>query len=84
MIRSKHTYDAAEDHLRCQPDQLLHKMIAHFQRLFEVKALDGVFPKMNELYLTVNEARNCMSAIKSMLRLGKCIRGSTYARWVGE
>ena len=51
---------------------VLQKLIIHFQTLFDVKELEGVLPKMNELYLFVNEALNHMRALRSMLGFGLC------------
>ena len=88
-------YNGAEEALAQQPDELLHRVVTHFQRLcapaplplractcfgqkhllllehtvlvqgfeercwcrFEVPKLDGIFPKMNQLYLYCNQAR---------------------------
>ena len=72
-------FQAAEDALAADAGAkvLLHRIVKHFQRLFDVSTLAGMFPKMNELYLFVNEAHNFMTVLKQMLGLD--LRVSTNA-----
>ena len=37
------------------PGELLPSLLAHFQKLFGVRGVQGVLPKMNELYLHSQE-----------------------------
>ena len=46
------------------------KMLAHFQHLFDVPHINGVYPKMNELYVFASEQRVAMGQLRSLLRLG--------------
>ena len=55
--------------MRLNPEELLTKILAHFQRLFDVKSSEGVLPKMNELYLYVNEAATFTRVVRGMLGL---------------
>ena len=55
----------AQDH----PDILLSRIVKHFQNLFDVRSLDGVFAKMNEVYLFVNENKNSFRVLRAMLNL---------------
>jgi hypothetical protein len=45
------------------------KIIDHFRQLWGVEKLDGVFPKMNEVYLYVGETRSFVLRLGSTLRL---------------
>ncbi|XP_046846395.1 centrosomal protein of 70 kDa-like isoform X2 [Xenia sp. Carnegie-2017] len=47
----------------------LKNIVAHFQKLFDVKNLCGVFPKMNEVYSKVGEMCNVMKTIRESLDL---------------
>ena len=49
----------------------LQSIIAHFQKLFDVNTVSGVFPRMNELYLRVGEVYNAMHTMRELLNLGK-------------
>lgn len=42
---------AAEAALAAQPDILINRIVAQFQRLFGCRSLEGVLPAMNKLYL---------------------------------
>lgn len=42
---------AAEAALAAQPDILINRIVAQFQRLFACRSLEGVLPAMNRLYL---------------------------------
>ncbi|ETV93987.1 hypothetical protein, variant 1 [Aphanomyces invadans] len=56
-----------------QPDVLIHKMIQHFRHLFGVKSMEGVFPKINEVFLFVNEMNNALASIKESLGLARTV-----------
>ena len=70
--RTQHSLDAAHLHLRQHPEALTSKIVSHFQQLFDVRSVDGIFPKMTEIYLTVNELGNFLKVLRSTLKLGAC------------
>ncbi|XP_028392528.1 centrosomal protein of 70 kDa-like [Dendronephthya gigantea] len=47
----------------------LKGIVAHFQKLFDVKSISGVFPRMNEVYTRVGETLNVMKTIRETLDL---------------
>lgn len=49
----------------------LQSIVAHFQKLFDVTSVSGVFPRMNELYMRVGEVYNAMHTIRELLNLGE-------------
>lgn len=49
-------------------------MVSHFQTLFDVKSLQGVYPRMNELYTRLGEATNAMRNLRDVLELGMILR----------
>ena len=48
----------------------LKSIVAHFQKLFDVKNITGIFPRMNEVYSKVGETYNVMKTIRETLDLG--------------
>lgn len=68
-LRALDTFQRADMHLKLQPDDLVSKLCTHFERLFEVRSTEGMLPKMNELYLFVNEQSNFVKVLRSMLGL---------------
>ncbi|CAB4016207.1 Hypothetical predicted protein, partial [Paramuricea clavata] len=47
----------------------LKSIVAHFQKLFDVKSITGIFPRMNEVYSKVGETYNVMKTIRETLDL---------------
>lgn len=66
-LQKSESYEKAEEMLEKRPDVLLHRIIQHFQYLFDVKTLQGVLPKLNAIYLFVKEVNMFLSAIRSEL-----------------
>ncbi|XP_068102414.1 centrosomal protein of 70 kDa isoform X2 [Hyperolius riggenbachi] len=48
----------------------LQALVSHFQKLFDVPALSGVYPRMNEVYSKLGEVTNAMRNLRSILGLG--------------
>jgi len=71
LLNSKHCFQSAEKELVRNPEDLCNRIIRHFQHIFTVKSIEGVFPKMNQIYLELNEMRNFLKTIKSILGLGQ-------------
>ena len=69
LLNSKQCFTNAEKHLVMNPNDLNNRIIRHFQHIFSVKSIEGVFPKLNQIYLELNEQRNLIKTIKSILGL---------------
>ena len=46
-------------------------MVKHFQHLFDVPNMAGMYPRMNEIYTRYNEMRNVQRTLAELLDLGK-------------
>eukprot|EP00736_Rhodelphis_marinus_P007835 Rmarinus@m.17442 len=75
-VASRKQYALAEESMRAEPSALPNRVISHFQRLFEVKELEGVFPALNQIYLKVNEGQNFQRALATMLGLDRDASGA--------
>ncbi|XP_007901248.1 centrosomal protein of 70 kDa isoform X2 [Callorhinchus milii] len=49
--------------------QPLEAIVSHFQKLFDVTSLSGVYPRMNEVYSKLGEISNVMRSLKQLLGL---------------
>ena len=49
----------------------LKSIVAHFQKLFDITSIGGVFPRMNEVYLRLGETYNAMNNMREFIGLGK-------------
>lgn len=52
-------------------------MVAHFQKLFDVTSLSGVYPRMNEVYTRLGEMTNMTRNLRDILELGDLQLGFT-------
>ena len=52
---------------RDKPEELLVRQVAHLQYLFDVPTLEGLLPRMNQAYLSSEEMRNLLAAVKRAL-----------------
>lgn len=51
----------------------LKSIVAHFQKLFDLNTVSGVFTQMNELYMRLGETCNAMNNMREFLGLGEII-----------
>jgi len=59
-------YMNAETVVQDNPDLFVNRVVLHFRYLFGVKQMEGVFPKMNEVYLFVNEMNAFVRELRGM------------------
>ena len=50
--------------------QTLQAIVSHFQKLFDVQSLNGVYPRMNEVYTRLGEMNNAVRNLQELLELG--------------
>uniref|UniRef100_A0A8C4IVJ4 Centrosomal protein of 70 kDa n=1 Tax=Dicentrarchus labrax TaxID=13489 RepID=A0A8C4IVJ4_DICLA len=55
--------------LRSPTRYTLASMVSHFQKLFDVTSLSGVYPRMNEVYTRLGEMTNTMRNLRDVLDL---------------
>eukprot|EP00644_Phytophthora_capsici_P003303 jgi/Phyca11/14424/fgenesh1_pg.PHYCAscaffold_7_\ len=58
VIHHREIYTQAAAEVERRPNVLINQIVRHFSHLFQVKSIDGVLPKINEIYLFVNEMKN--------------------------
>ncbi|OQR97250.1 hypothetical protein ACHHYP_12345 [Achlya hypogyna] len=69
FLQEKEMYAHALQNVESRPDVLVNKMVQHFRHLFGVKSMEGVFPKINEVYLFVNKMNAALEELKAVLGL---------------
>lgn len=55
--------------MQSSPESVLASFISHFQRLFDVKHVEGCFTKLTEVYRSWNEMNNFLKGARSILNL---------------
>ncbi|KAG1693569.1 hypothetical protein DVH05_023334 [Phytophthora capsici] len=71
VIHHREIYTQAAAEVERRPNVLINQIVRHFSHLFQVKSIDGVLPKINEIYLFVNEMKNFLHVIRDHLHLNK-------------
>ncbi|KAI9998448.1 hypothetical protein PInf_002835 [Phytophthora infestans] len=71
VIHHREIYTQAAAEVERRPNVLINQIVRHFSHLFQVKTIDGALPKINEIYLLVNEMKNFVHVIRDLLHLKK-------------
>nr|XP_056717394.1 centrosomal protein of 70 kDa [Euleptes europaea] len=64
--------------------QTLYAIVSHFQKLFDVNSLKGVYPRMNEVYTKLGEMTNAMRNLHVLLELDGSTSPSALVNTVGK
>ncbi|XP_077176439.1 centrosomal protein of 70 kDa isoform X2 [Paroedura picta] len=64
--------------------QTLYAIVSHFQKLFDVNSLKGVYPRMNEVYTKLGEMTNAMRTLHDLLELDGSAPPSVLVNTVGK
>uniref|UniRef100_A0A8D0CEM8 Centrosomal protein of 70 kDa n=1 Tax=Salvator merianae TaxID=96440 RepID=A0A8D0CEM8_SALMN len=64
--------------------QTLYAIVSHFQKLFDVHSLNGVYPRMNEVYMKLGEMTNAMRNLRDALELDNTSPPSVLVNTVGK
>ncbi|XP_066543979.1 centrosomal protein of 70 kDa isoform X2 [Amia ocellicauda] len=62
----------------------LQAMVSHFQKLFDVNSISGVYPRMNEVYTKLGEMTNAMRNLRDILVLDDGAPPSAVVNKVGK
>ncbi|KFQ91689.1 Centrosomal protein of 70 kDa, partial [Nipponia nippon] len=62
----------------------LFAIVSHFQKLFDVNSLNGVYPRMNEVYTRLGEMSNAMRNLHELLELDSSAPPTVVVDTVGK
>ena len=77
-------YQNAESVVQQNPDLFVNRVVLHFRYLFGVKHMDGVFPKMNEIYLFANEMNAFVRELRAILAVDRNVPTASVVKSVLE
>lgn len=77
------TADPIDGHER-PSSTVLHNIVRHFQDLFDVPTINGVYPRMNDIYTKLGEVHNVMRTLRDLLGLPDDARSSAIVDGVGR
>ncbi|XP_001375700.1 centrosomal protein of 70 kDa isoform X1 [Monodelphis domestica] len=64
--------------------ETLQAIVNHFQKLFDVTSLSGIYPRMNEVYIRLGEMNNAVRNIYEILELDNSSSLSVLVNTVGK
>ncbi|KAM4897241.1 centrosomal protein of 70 kDa [Sylvia borin] len=73
-----------EKNSQTQSLQTLSAIVSHFQKLFDVNSLSGVYPRMNEVYTKLGEMTNAMRNLHELLQLDSSAPPTVVVDTVGK
>ncbi|XP_053804094.1 centrosomal protein of 70 kDa isoform X2 [Vidua chalybeata] len=73
-----------EKNNQTQSLQTLSAIVSHFQKLFDVNSLNGVYPRMNEVYTKLGEMTNAMRNLHELLELDSSAPPTVVVDTVGK
>uniref|UniRef100_A0A8V0Z876 Centrosomal protein of 70 kDa n=1 Tax=Gallus gallus TaxID=9031 RepID=A0A8V0Z876_CHICK len=62
----------------------LFAIVSHFQKLFDVNSLNGIYPRMNEVYTKLGELTNAMRNLQELLELDSSVPPTVVVDTVGK
>ncbi|POI34784.1 hypothetical protein CIB84_001465 [Bambusicola thoracicus] len=62
----------------------LFAIVSHFQKLFDVNSLNGIYPRMNEVYTKLGELTNAMRNLHELLELDSSVPPTVVVDTVGK
>ena len=69
IMKHNKSFQSAEKYIHDHPEQLTSRLISHLQYLFQVSALEGLLPRLNQVYIFHEEMKNFLSVMREVLGL---------------
>ena len=63
--------DPVENPEENPPKSMLQEIVSHFQMLFDVPSIKGIYVCMSDLYTRLGEVNNIVKTLKDLLDLGE-------------
>lgn len=68
-FQNTQSYQTASDFIAQNPEKMVNRLLAHLQYVFDVKDLQGLVPRMNQVYLSLEESKNFISSLRQSLNM---------------
>jgi hypothetical protein len=66
-FQDQQSYRAAADFIAQNPEKMANRLLSHLQYVFDVKDLQGLVPRMNQVYLLLEESKNLIFSLRECL-----------------
>ncbi|GMI22867.1 hypothetical protein TrRE_jg219, partial [Triparma retinervis] len=77
-------YENAEAVVQNNPDLFVNRVVLHFRYLFGIRSMEGVFPKMNEVYLFTTEMNAFMRELRGIFGIKKSLPSASVTKMMLE
>ena len=77
-------YENAEAVVQNNPDLFVNRVVLHFRYLFGIRSMEGVFPKMNEIYLFTTEMNAFMRELRGIFGIKKSLPSASVTKMMLE
>jgi len=66
-LQQRRSLVAAQDFMNSNPDDVFVRIVSHLQHIFDISHVEGLIPKMNQIYIFTNELTTFLKSIRSHL-----------------
>ena len=66
-MRQKTNFVAVQDFIRDNPEEMCNRILSHIQYVFGITSLEGLIPKMNQIYIFTQELATFMKSLRDTL-----------------
>ena len=67
VLRQKNNFMAIQDFVRDNPEEMTSRILSHVQYVFGIQNLDGLIPKMNQIYIYTQEMSTFVKSVRDIL-----------------
>ncbi len=69
ILKREKTVRAVDEFIRDRPEVVINKIVAHVQYLFSINSIEGLIPRMNQIYLHEEEMKTFITLCREELLL---------------
>ena len=77
-------YENAEAVVQNNPDLFVNRVVLHFRYLIGIKSMEGVFPKMNEIYLFTTEMNAFVRELRGIFGMSRNLPTASVVKMMLE
>ena len=66
-LKQKNNFVSLQNFIAENPEEMSHRILSHIQYMWSVKSIDGIVPKLNEVYILTRELSTFMKNCRDLL-----------------
>lgn len=68
IMNHTQTQITIEEYIKQRPDIIINRILNHVSYLYDIKSINGIIPKLNEVYIFYEETNNFFNSIRTLLK----------------